>query len=774
MAEKKRSKSQRRHPHQLLADVPVGLPQHDELGRSAFIKTMATTIKSMKGLDSFVFGLCGPWGSGKSSILKLVMRELQAGRGQSQPIIINFNPWWFSGKDQLLQAFLEQLASALAPDNTGNRLAALGSKLTILGKLLRPLSWIPGASVVRDVSEMLEEGGKATQQIAEQKSADINRLREEIDDLLKQESPRIVIVMDDIDRLTAHEIAQLFLIVKSVADFPNTVYLLAFDHAVVARAISETLRMDGESYLEKIVQVQIDIPSVSTLQLQTLFLSQLGGLLNPSTANETSQKDFANLFHDGIKDFFKTPRSVKRLTNVLRVLFPAVEGEVYWPDFIGIISLMVFVPEAFRTIRQFSSRFVGVERSTQRDDRDAAASFHKAWIEKLPSNQRGSVLKIVQRLFPRVKCAFENHHYGNDWESRWKADLRVCSPDCFDRYFQLRVPEGEFSESEWKEVVEILDAPDRIDECIRGFCQTKGPHGLGSRAKEFLERASLFAKHHATVDQAKSLFEALMRNGDHLLAVPDTERVYLVSISNDLRLSWALQEAVERIEDVDDRQQFLESCFSREFALRTGTHFLWLLGAQHGKFDSNANGPHEPHLVSVECVDRLLNLVIKSINAAAGNGTLARHPRALLIASDWKSFGEELHAREWVQSVVATDEQFVWLVGQATSMSARHNGQDRVTTEVRTIDAKWLVSWIDGMDLRQRAKSILAAKPKWLTRDGQQTLQLLMETIDETGKALDQIRKGRRRTGGRGNNFAVVETSDREHGPVESEETDEE
>ena len=130
--------------------------------------------------------------------------------------------------------------------------------------------------------------------------------------------------MDDIDRLTAQEISQLFLIVKAVADFPNTVYLLAFDHEVVAKAIQETLGLDGKAYLEKIVQVQIDIPPASPLLLQGLFLSQLDGLLEPDSITRDTKKDFENLFHDGLKTFFKTPRAVKRLTNVLRVLFPAV------------------------------------------------------------------------------------------------------------------------------------------------------------------------------------------------------------------------------------------------------------------------------------------------------------------------------------------------------------------------------------------------------------------------------------------------------------------
>src|SRR5579862_4888100 len=310
----------------LLGDAPVSDPKQDQLDRLPFAKTLATTILSMKGQDSFVFGLCGPWGSGKSSVLKLVAAELEANRARNKPLIFDFNPWWFSGQDQLLKAFLSQFGSALGRVDTGGRLSALGSKLSTLGRLLRPFAQIPGAAVVQKVSETLEGGGDATKNLGDQLSADVGQIRCEIDELLRQQEQRVVVVMDDIDRLTADEISQLFLIVKAVADFPNTVYLLAFDHGVVTKAIHEVLHLDGVSYLEKIVQVQIDIPPATPVQLQTLFLAQMEALLGSNAVTDQSKIDFANLFHDGLKNFFQTPRQVKRLTNVLRVLYPAVEG----------------------------------------------------------------------------------------------------------------------------------------------------------------------------------------------------------------------------------------------------------------------------------------------------------------------------------------------------------------------------------------------------------------------------------------------------------------
>src|SRR5437870_2131474 len=81
-----KSRGSRSRP--LLADVPVEQSKDDQLGRSPFARNMAKTITSMKGTDSFVFGLCGPWGSGKSSALKLVLEALGTGRAKNKPLIV--------------------------------------------------------------------------------------------------------------------------------------------------------------------------------------------------------------------------------------------------------------------------------------------------------------------------------------------------------------------------------------------------------------------------------------------------------------------------------------------------------------------------------------------------------------------------------------------------------------------------------------------------------------------------------------------------------------
>src|SRR5690606_21576351 len=71
----------------------------------------------------------------------------------------------------------------------------------------------------------------------------------------------IVVVLDDIDRLTTAEIRDVFKLVRLTANFPNIIYLLAFDRARVEQALGEH-GIPGRDYLEKILQIGIDLPAV--------------------------------------------------------------------------------------------------------------------------------------------------------------------------------------------------------------------------------------------------------------------------------------------------------------------------------------------------------------------------------------------------------------------------------------------------------------------------------------------------------------------------------
>ncbi|MEJ2442662.1 MAG: P-loop NTPase fold protein, partial [Exilibacterium sp.] len=110
---------------------------------------------------------------------------------------------------------------------------------------------------------------KAVKKLAEKEP--LSQQKQKIENLLKNSKRKILVIIDDIDRLEAKEIMAIFRMVKSVADFPNVVYLLSFDKNLISNIVKDIQNADGKDYLEKIVQYNIDLPYPDPASILTLF-----------------------------------------------------------------------------------------------------------------------------------------------------------------------------------------------------------------------------------------------------------------------------------------------------------------------------------------------------------------------------------------------------------------------------------------------------------------------------------------------------------------------
>ena len=95
----------------LAADEPIYGAAGDRLGRSEFARAIVTAVMSAPRHAGFTIGVTGAWGEGKSSVLNLVVQELE--RTDSAEVF-EFNPWLFSGAEQLVEHFFDELTAQFA------------------------------------------------------------------------------------------------------------------------------------------------------------------------------------------------------------------------------------------------------------------------------------------------------------------------------------------------------------------------------------------------------------------------------------------------------------------------------------------------------------------------------------------------------------------------------------------------------------------------------------------------------------------------------------
>lgn len=96
------------------SDKPIDKKEYDCLNRTEFSKQLAKAILEYTRTDNFTISLCGKWGSGKTSILNMVIEEIAAisknNMEDEKPIIIRFDPWNYSDCSQLISQFFARHA----------------------------------------------------------------------------------------------------------------------------------------------------------------------------------------------------------------------------------------------------------------------------------------------------------------------------------------------------------------------------------------------------------------------------------------------------------------------------------------------------------------------------------------------------------------------------------------------------------------------------------------------------------------------------------------
>lgn len=97
------------------SDKPIGSKKDDRLGRSGFAALLAQSLLNLNIQDTFTVGLFGKWGSGKTSIVNMMLSEIEE-RQKNYPkteklIAVHFEPWNFSDTDQLLSQFFIRLSN---------------------------------------------------------------------------------------------------------------------------------------------------------------------------------------------------------------------------------------------------------------------------------------------------------------------------------------------------------------------------------------------------------------------------------------------------------------------------------------------------------------------------------------------------------------------------------------------------------------------------------------------------------------------------------------
>ncbi len=438
---------------QLADDEPITDISQDLLGRGRFAQALARTVERAPRRSGFVIAVTGPWGEGKTSVLNMAAAELKTRQSVE---IVRFNPWLFSGSEDLLGRFFTELAAQL-PDDDGP-LKAVGGGLRRYAQVVAPFKSLPWLGGVLETTGHLAEGAAGLLAPA---GTSAHERAEELRAALRQLSKPIMITLDDIDRLRPDEIADVMRLVRLVGDFPNLVYVLAFERERVEEALGGGVerRAVGHGYLEKIVQAIFEMPAVPPEALETVLMEAINESVGDVARLTFSRDAFASLYAQGLRMLFSSLRDVRRYTNALPATVELIGDEVELSDVLALEALRLLEPEVFSwlsshrdVLTSLSARgFVAQDAVLEAlREEDATALLDRA-------RRPVPVRDLIVELFPAVRGHLGDSTYGDGWESGWRRDRRVAAREILDIYLARGLAPGTLPTSLVRRFVGALD-----------------------------------------------------------------------------------------------------------------------------------------------------------------------------------------------------------------------------------------------------------------------------------------------------------------------------
>jgi len=689
-------------------DQPIKSHKEDKLGRFSFAQSLGNAILSYKEKDSIVIGLFGAWGSGKTSIINMALENIDLvsknKTDDEKPIIVRFNPWNYSDQNQLVTQFFKQLSVMLRRPNYAGEVKKAGEKMEAYANFLVPLKLIPVLGQYAEIAkDAVKTVGIAAKSWGDLESNDLNAIRADLNKLLAKQLHKIIVVIDDIDRLNNTEIRQIFQLIKSLGDFPNTIYMLAFDRDVVKNALEKVQGGSGIGYLEKVVQIPFEIPLISKQEVERLLFSKLDELIKDLPEGKWNQNYWIDIYNSGLKYFFGNIRDVTRYINSLSFSFEIVKGEVNTIDFFAITGVQVFFPEVYYGIRDNKDIFSGkFDSSTGRDEdiKEQAKKRCDEIIDRVNESQKEVMKDLLKILFPKLEDIYGYSHFGNGGTYNWRRDCRICSPDIFEIFFRFSLPKGEISQNEIETILSLGNSTDLFVEALLKLNED-------GRIIRFLERMEDYTRDDIPEGNIEPIIITLIDIGD-LLPEGDSGFFGTDTTMRILRIAYQLY---NRFDDSKKRFEIISQSIQKaKRSLYTIVHEVGVLGQEQGKFGSGDSPKLKDQLtVNAEQLEKLENIACERIKEWAEDGRLKNHRHLPSILFSWKEWGEKKGITTFIDNMIKTDDGLIDLITSFLIKSTSQSLSDNVEKIHWRINIKSVEEFVDLKDAELRIRKILSS-----------------------------------------------------------------
>ncbi|MDW5562571.1 MAG: P-loop NTPase fold protein [Methanomassiliicoccus sp.] len=698
----------------IISDEPCNEIDQDAFGYSDLANNLALGITKMDIREGFVIGVHGAWGSGKTTFLRYIEHYLSNNK-KKQVTIAHFNPWWFSGYQDLTYRFFEMLRSQIS-SKWGKKWRKLNGSLASFGEAVASAP-INGAELAGNILKLASSKGR-----------DLNLEKRKVCKLLEKYPEPIIVFIDDVDRLSQQEVTELFRLIKSVANFPNIIYIVAFDRDVVATMLSDKGFIDGHDYLEKIIQVSFNLPLIEQQSMASYLNKKLSQVIGQGYIDIQNTTYWNNCYYDGIRPLIRTPRAVNRLANNLSLSYPMVSGEVNVSDFISIELIHILYPQVYDGIRENLDIFTGVIDYSFNGpgEKERIKEVSDNIIGRVDSTDMNSVKKLLIHIFPKLKAVYENSHYGNEWMPEWYEETRVCHPDRGVYYFKLVFPNTYLSKKELEKIISNIDDPEKFGLSMVDLVNAEGQGNLS----KLVQFQKYLINHDFSDRSAKNTIFAYFQVGDRLYNLNDEFYDSSILGSNRHRMISIIIQALKAVDD-DCRAIFLKTAIQNGSSISTMIGTMFSLGYPYGMYGHGpGNNQAINPLVDMQTILDIEQILLEKINDAKQNGTLIEVPYLPSVVSYWeKLIPDKKVIPDWIAEACIDDENLLTLLEMGLNPSRNQVLSESFSSTTLQFPIDWIEKYVDIEWLRSRVEEIRSRQT--LTANNKVAIEIFIQCYNQ-------------------------------------------
>lgn len=431
----------------------IEVPENDIYKRYPYVVELKEKILATKTSNtSFAIAILGNWGSGKTTFINTLYKLFDKERDVLQ---FRFNSWAAKSTDKVIELFFSDFSSLLSKYD-----GSLKNEIIAYANLL---------------IKSLDNSGLSLLKIFLQSSKPktFQKQYESINNSIIRLNRKIIIYIDDVDRLYKNEIIEVLRLIRNTASFGNVYFITAFDKNYVNNAIKNALVSTSENYLDKIFQLEYYLPiNRHEDALEKFFYGELEKFIDDESTEVANNMNKTNPGFMAVQEpkphlssYIYNMRDVKKLINIFNLNYQRIKGNIYLPDYISICMLRLRYPEIHNSLYYEQYKYLtssaknGIfEENTgllfMRFVDETKTDIENTQLYNYFNNHENEFSFPKSELLKACKLVFEIFNAYHNQKTTPKRTLAnnnfsITKISNFDRYFDLSL-EGRLDENDFK------------------------------------------------------------------------------------------------------------------------------------------------------------------------------------------------------------------------------------------------------------------------------------------------------------------------------------